>query len=60
MQEWDGRLHPIAYASRTLNSAERNYSTTKREALAVVWALRHFRFKILGYELVVLTDHNPC
>ena len=59
MQEWDGRLHPIAYASRTLNSAERNYSTTKREAIAVVWALRHFRFKILGYELVVLTDHKP-
>ena len=59
MQEWDGRLHPIAYASRTLNTAERNYSTTKREALAVVWALRHFRFQILGYELVVLTDHKP-
>ena len=59
MQEWDGRLHPIAYASRTLNNAERNYSTTKREALAVVWALRHFRFQILGYELVVLTDHKP-
>ena len=59
MQEWDGRLHPIAYASQTLNSAERNYSTTKRETLAVVWALRHFRFQILGYELVVLTDHKP-
>ena len=58
MQEWDGRLHPIAYASRTLNSAERNYSTTKRDALAVVWALRHFRFQILGNELVVLTDHK--
>ena len=59
MQEWDGHLHPIAYASRTLNSAERNYSTTKREALAVVWALRNFRFQILGYELVVLTDRKP-
>ena len=59
MQEMDGRLHPIAYASKTLNDAERNYSPTKREALAIVWALRHFRFQVLGYPVTVLTDHKP-
>ena len=52
-----GKSRAIAYASRLLNSAERNYSVTNREALAVVWALRHFRDLILGYKIHVFTDH---
>ena len=51
--------HPIEYASRLLSSAEKNYSTTEREALAVVWALDKFRGYIEGSEIKVASDHQP-
>ena len=53
----DGRPHPIAYASRTLNTHERKYGITELEALGVVWAARHFRAYLYGHQCVVYTDH---
>ena len=59
MQEDDnGDLHPIAYASKTLNSAQRNYDTTDREALALVWALEHFNTFVEGHNYTIITDHR--
>lgn len=52
-------LHPIEYGSRLLSCAERNYSTTEREALAIVWACNKFRGYIEGGEVKLLTDHQP-
>ena len=46
--EDDGMAYPIFYSSRKLNKAERNYSTTEREALGMVFTLQ----KYLHYLLV--------
>ncbi|GFX33309.1 retrovirus-related Pol polyprotein from transposon opus [Trichonephila clavipes] len=51
--------HPIEYASRLRTPAERNYSTTEREALAVIWALKKFCGYIEGTEITVASDHQP-
>ena len=49
---------PIAYASRTLQKHERNYGITELEALAVVWATKHFHVYLYGHQCKVLTDHS--
>ena len=50
--------HPIAYASRKLSFAERNYTTTEREGLAMVYALQKFRNYLLGEHFKMFTDHS--
>ena len=54
----DGKLHPVAYASRALNPSEKNYSVTELETLAVVWAVTHFHSYLYGNRVTVLTDHS--
>ena len=50
----DFKLHPLAYASRSLSPSEKNYEL---ETLAVVLAILHFRYHLYGYKVRVYTDH---
>ena len=52
--------HPVAYESRTMIPAERNYSTGEQELLAVVHAFKVWRpYLECGRTVTVVTDHRP-
>ena len=53
-----GEEHPVAYCSRTLNPAERNYTVTERECLAVIYLYQQFRVYLHGTKFKVFTDHS--
>lgn len=55
----NGEEHPIAFSSKTLSSAERNYSTIEKEALAIVFAVKKFHQYLSGRSFEILTDHKP-
>ena len=56
-QRKDKKSYVIYYASKTLNGAQLNYTTTEKELLAVVFALDKFRSYLVGSPIVVFSDH---
>ena len=55
----EGKEHPVSYASKSCNPAERNYGSCEGECLAVVWATNHFREYLFGTPFTLFTDHEP-
>lgn len=56
-QRVDNATHVIYYASRTLEFAEFNYTTTEKELLAKFFSLDKFRSYLLGFKVIIFTDH---
>ena len=57
-QRVEGKPYVVYYASKTLNEAQRNYTTSEKELLAVVYALDKFRSYLIGSDIVIFTDHS--
>ena len=57
--EFRNRLHPIAFASKSLSEAETRYSNIERELLGVVWAIEHFNHYTFANTVHIISDHKP-
>ena len=57
-EDSEGEHLTIAFASRSLLSAEKNYTTTEKELFSIVFTMGKFRTYILGNKTVIRTDHK--
>lgn len=57
--EMEDKIKPIEYYSRSYTQAQKNYSTTEKELLAVVMAVEHFHTYVYGKKFIIYTDHLP-
>jgi hypothetical protein len=59
LQEYDGLLHPVFYASKKFSPREANLSISEREGLAVLFAILKFRKYLIAKHFVMESDHRP-
>ena len=55
----DGTRRPVAFASRSLGSAEKKYSQLDKEGLAIIFGVKRFHQYLVGRHFTILSDHKP-
>ena len=57
LQNYEGVMHPVAYASKKLTDREKKYAVEEKEALALIWGVQKFNRYLYGKEFTMETDH---
>lgn len=57
LQNYEGVMHPVAYASKKLTDREKRYAVEEKEALALIWGVQKFNRYLYGKEFTMETDH---
>ena len=55
----DGTEQPVAFASRSLSKAEKNYAHLEKEAVAIMFGVRKFHQYLYGCTFTIYSDHKP-
>ena len=55
----DSNLHPVAYFSDAVQTSQKNWAPTTKEAYALVLAVRHWNVYLAGRHFTLHSDHNP-
>ena len=55
----NGEERPVAFASQTLNPAEKKYFQLEKEGLAIIFAVKKFHHYIYGRHFIIESDHKP-
>ena len=58
-QEMNGEWYPVAFASRSLTNAEKNYAQIEKETLSILYGCEHFYEYVYGMKFIVQNDHMP-
>lgn len=54
-----GQFRPVAFASCSLTSAQKNYSQIEKKTFGIIFGLKRFRQYLYGRSFVILIDHRP-
>ena len=54
----DGSERPVAFASHSLTSSKRNYAQVEKEALSLIFGMKHFHDYLYGQKFTIITDHK--
>ena len=49
---------PVAYESKLLKAVEKNYSTTEKKIMAVIWVAKTFKPYVFGMHFKIIIDHS--